>query len=233
MTATVGYSPYGESIARSGSFNSDFGFAQYYLHQRSGLNLTRFRAYNSKLGSWLSRDPSSGSQGNKYGYALNNPVCFSDPSGLKESCCIYDKEPERLARDNIRINSWFTSAMAQVRAGTSPWSGRYAGQGERTRVGNIIDRTFKDLVGSDPSLSHLTVPGNFQKGPDVQSGCDDIWWEVTSRESWPAHQARFTAQGYSLTGRAPVGMLYSLFTDKGYEVPEVLWDLVPDPRWMY
>lgn len=39
----------------SGSYTPSFGFAG--KHQRSGLNLTLFRACSTPLGRWLSRDP--------------------------------------------------------------------------------------------------------------------------------------------------------------------------------
>ncbi|MCC7531178.1 MAG: RHS repeat-associated core domain-containing protein [Candidatus Melainabacteria bacterium] len=79
---TMNYGPYGNRTQTTGTFIPDFGYAFYYLHQRSGLNLTRYRAYNPHLGRWLSYDPADGSAANLYAYANNNPVCFADSSGL-------------------------------------------------------------------------------------------------------------------------------------------------------
>lgn len=54
-----------------------------YVHQRSGLNLTLFRAYNPALARWLSRDPLGESMGtNLYDYVGNSPVNFIDTLGL-------------------------------------------------------------------------------------------------------------------------------------------------------
>jgi RHS repeat-associated protein len=63
-----------------GNFTPDIGFAGMCQHSRSGLNLTRFRAYAPSLGRWLSRDPLG--LGNMYGYAGGNPISFVDPLGL-------------------------------------------------------------------------------------------------------------------------------------------------------
>ena len=63
--------------------DADFGFAGMYEHARSGLNWTMFRAYNSSLGRWLSRDPLGEQVGtNLYSYVGNDPVNVLDPLGV-------------------------------------------------------------------------------------------------------------------------------------------------------
>jgi len=58
------------------------GYAGYYLHSRSGLNLTRTRAYSASLGRFISRDPIGEAGGvDLYAYVNNNPVNFSDRNG--------------------------------------------------------------------------------------------------------------------------------------------------------
>jgi RHS repeat-associated protein len=77
------YAPYGQSTTIVNTTPPDFGFASMYVHQRSGLNLTMFRAYSPSLGRWLSRDPMGESMGtNLYGYVGNNPISGVDPLGL-------------------------------------------------------------------------------------------------------------------------------------------------------
>lgn len=61
-----------------------FGFASgLYDHQTS---LVRFgaRDYDPETGRWLSKDPIlfNGGDTNLYGYVLNDPINFIDPSGL-------------------------------------------------------------------------------------------------------------------------------------------------------
>ncbi|HEY9753597.1 MAG TPA: RHS repeat-associated core domain-containing protein [Oculatellaceae cyanobacterium] len=56
--AQCGYDPYGRQTRIGGTGpDADFGYAGYYVHQRSGLNLTVHRAYSPSMGRWLNRDP--------------------------------------------------------------------------------------------------------------------------------------------------------------------------------
>src|SRR5262249_8019518 len=62
---------------------SDFQFAGYYFHAPSTLNLTLNRAYSSTFGRRLSRDPIEEDGGlNLYAYVEDDPVDFTDPTGL-------------------------------------------------------------------------------------------------------------------------------------------------------
>jgi RHS repeat-associated protein len=68
------YDPYGQMSALEEGYKTTFGFDGDFVHQKSGLNLTWFRAYDSGRGRWLSRDP------------ISNPwliiVASPGPSGL-------------------------------------------------------------------------------------------------------------------------------------------------------
>jgi len=83
IQAQYNYDPYGQVTKLQGSQDADFQYAGYYLHARSGLNLTLYRAYNSGLGRWISRDPIEEVGGiNLYAYVGNNPTNIIDPTGL-------------------------------------------------------------------------------------------------------------------------------------------------------
>lgn len=94
--ARYSYAPFGESEQTIGTFNSNFKFAGYYSHARSDLYFTFFRAYNSKLGKWLSRDPIGEQVAlNLLSYVENEPIRSTDPLGLQgtaggsgQKCCI-------------------------------------------------------------------------------------------------------------------------------------------------
>jgi RHS repeat-associated protein len=77
------YDPYGRKIKIQGDLDADFGFTGFYVHQPSGLYLTLYRAYDSDLGRWVSRDPIEENGGlNLYAYVGNDPLNSIDPEGL-------------------------------------------------------------------------------------------------------------------------------------------------------
>jgi RHS repeat-associated protein len=83
IRARYDYDPYGSGGKVSGDLDADFGFTGHFMHKPSGLYLTLFRAYDAKLGSWLSRDPLGEGAGlNLFAYSLNNPLNYLDPLGL-------------------------------------------------------------------------------------------------------------------------------------------------------
>ena len=83
LLAQYDYDPYGNRIVLKGKIDIEFGYAGYYYHAPSGLNLTMYRAYDPKLGRWLSRDPIEEAGGlNLYGYVGNDPAGVVDPKGL-------------------------------------------------------------------------------------------------------------------------------------------------------
>ena len=82
IQARYDYDPYGRRTKISGSLDADFAYAGYFYHSASGLYLTRYRAYDSDLGRWLSRDPLAERVGlNLYNYVRNNPFNWLDPYG--------------------------------------------------------------------------------------------------------------------------------------------------------
>lgn len=57
VQAEYAFDPYGRSTSLLENVTPDFKYAGYYAHVRSQLNFTKFRAYSSSNGRWLSRDP--------------------------------------------------------------------------------------------------------------------------------------------------------------------------------
>jgi RHS repeat-associated protein len=77
------FDPYGRQ--RGTGLPVDFGFAGMLNHQGSGLNLTLFRAYDSKAGRWLSRDPVGERVGiNLYSYVHGDVINRVDRFGLDD-----------------------------------------------------------------------------------------------------------------------------------------------------
>ena len=72
-----------DQARRQGAIEATLGYAGMFYHARSGLYLTHYRAYDPRLGRWLSRDPIWESGGiNLYGYVGGDPVGWVDPYGL-------------------------------------------------------------------------------------------------------------------------------------------------------
>lgn len=83
LRARYTYDAWGRRTKLSGDVDSPFGFTRHYYHDASKLHLAPFRAYNADFGRWISRDPLQEAGGvNLYGYALGNPVNWTDPLGL-------------------------------------------------------------------------------------------------------------------------------------------------------
>jgi RHS repeat-associated protein len=87
VRARYSYDPVGRRTKVGGDLDSDFGFAGMFFSSEASLALTHFRAYDSEVGRWLSRDPLSNAEvfgdPNLYAYAANNPVNLTDPLGLQ------------------------------------------------------------------------------------------------------------------------------------------------------
>src|SRR5262249_24214204 len=55
LDSQYSYDPYGRVTKLAGTGpDADFGYSRYYVHSRSGLNLTRTRAYSANLGRFIS-----------------------------------------------------------------------------------------------------------------------------------------------------------------------------------
>lgn len=87
VRARYEYDPYGRRSANlvtaTNALAADWGFTGHYYHEPSQLHLAWFRAYDAKLGRWISRDPIAEADGlNLYGYVGGDPVNLRDPLGL-------------------------------------------------------------------------------------------------------------------------------------------------------
>jgi RHS repeat-associated protein len=79
-----GYDPYGAPLQGTPP-TTDFVYAGMFFNADSGLYLTKYRAYDSVTGRWLSRDPigeAADISMNLYGYVGGNPISQMDPVGL-------------------------------------------------------------------------------------------------------------------------------------------------------
>ncbi len=86
VVAQQGYYPYGASRWNVGTLPTDFTFTGQREDDSTGLMFYRARYYHAVLGRLISADtivPSPGNPQslNRYAYALNNPLKYTDPTG--------------------------------------------------------------------------------------------------------------------------------------------------------
>jgi RHS repeat-associated protein len=84
MVKTYRYKAFGEIYAQSGTFNQPFAFTGRESDSESGLYFYRARYYDPKAGRFLTKDPIgfAGGDVNLFRMVQNNPVNYTDPSGL-------------------------------------------------------------------------------------------------------------------------------------------------------
>ncbi len=74
-------------ISASQKVNTSFTYTGREYDQESGLYFYRARSYDASLGRFMQKDPDAGrlmnsqSVNNKFNYASNNPISYSDPTG--------------------------------------------------------------------------------------------------------------------------------------------------------
>ena len=74
---------FGKTTASTGTLTNPFHYAGREFDQETGLYDDRARYYDPASGRFLSEDPIGFSGGvDFYAYVANNPVIFTDPSGL-------------------------------------------------------------------------------------------------------------------------------------------------------
>jgi RHS repeat-associated protein len=95
VEATISSLPFGDAETISGSDGEWSDYAGMDGDAESGTEHAQFRQYEQNHAHWMSPDPYLGSYDftnpqsfNRYSYALNDPVAFSDPTGLAPTCTI-------------------------------------------------------------------------------------------------------------------------------------------------
>lgn len=81
VIANYEYEPFGIAINSTGIDTDNLGFAGKRLDTGSGLSYFGARYYDTDIGRFISKDP-IGDGRNWYIYCYNNPLVYSDPSGL-------------------------------------------------------------------------------------------------------------------------------------------------------
>jgi RHS repeat-associated protein len=193
VRAQYDYDPYGRRTRLAGNIEADFGFAGMFWSAETELSLTHFRAYDSELGRWLSRDPLQDAEirsgPNLYAYAVNNPINRIDPDGLiPKTTDLCAKEPglclaigagtSGAGAAASRSPSAIQAAGEQIaRCGQAVW-GRVQAIAERVPEALRLSQQYlDDLVADIPSGERML---NFAKGglPQFYPGYPQFLIEV-------------------------------------------------------
>ena len=96
MTAQTGYDAFGN--ATNPAFPTRYQFTGREFDSFTGLQFSRARFYDPKLGRFISEDPIgfAGGDINLYGYVGNRPLARRDPSGLFPNTIAADSSTLRL-----------------------------------------------------------------------------------------------------------------------------------------
>ena len=117
LRARYEYDAYGRRTRVSGDLEADFGFTGHHFHPASGLHLAPFRAYDSNLGRWISRDPLGEPDGpNLYAYVRNDPINATDPLGLETACKTKDAAEDDWDRVEAKADRLRKEAAAMRKA---------------------------------------------------------------------------------------------------------------------
>lgn len=168
------YMPFGEEVGLAGGRTAPQGyvtdnvkqkFTQYERDIETGLDFAQARYYSSQLGSFSSTDPlmASGRSGlpqswNRYAYVLNNPLLFTDPTGLGEQGGMPIIHEDRFVTERTETGT------IEVRAEPRPdletkhtWAYQLTGR-TKDEVGNHLEATVQFLAFGVDQGSEPTVP---------------------------------------------------------------------------
>jgi RHS repeat-associated protein len=81
VVQTIGYAPYGEQAYASGGDYTDYKYTGQEEDASTGLYYYHARYYDPELGRFIQADSMLDGM-NRYAYCHNNPVMYTDPTGL-------------------------------------------------------------------------------------------------------------------------------------------------------
>jgi RHS repeat-associated protein len=180
VAATYTNLPFGDgstqTVGGTGVDQDNNSFTSLELDTETETYHAQFRQYGPAQGSWMSPDPYSGSYDmnnpqsfNRYSYVLNNPLTFTDPSGLV-TCGDCDPDPDPPDPDPCGEAGWCFDG--------GPGPGSPTGNGPllptppAVNVGNGIYTfhvTAKSAALAAPATFCTTYPTLCTIGTDISS----------------------------------------------------------------
>ena len=141
---TTDYSTYGVAADTTGTSSTPFGFQGGYTDP-SGLIYLHHRYYDPSTAQFISVDPAVAQTAQPFSYGCNDPVNYSDPSGLGPSA-------EQTLQGDVNAATWFAweannslQQAMQLQLGAE-WL--QTGADNALRQGNDV-AAFEDAVGAE------------------------------------------------------------------------------------
>jgi RHS repeat-associated protein len=189
------------------SLGGDFRFQGQWLETESGLYYMRARDYDVKTGLFLSRDAVDAQEQsveafNPYQFAYNNPLIYSDPSGLFSIS-------EFGAAQSIQ-NTLETSARQYVGNQAKDYVLRQLGNA----FGNVVLKTFEAFIPGINQLKNILSPSFSFEDAIKDSVCknfegfplrDNLFFDVRINNGVPKNNGTncLTPPGNILTSTSP------------------------------
>ncbi|MDB4884655.1 MAG: RhsA [Gemmatimonadetes bacterium] len=138
------YSPAGRLLSATEPVGQPFHFAGRELDPESQLYYNRARYYDPSLGRFISEDPIGLAGGvNPYVYARNNPVDYTDPSGLEWICAEFSDRTVCTWTDPVQ---YLAAVHITATANTSGASANFGNRGSGV-PGGTTGRSTSGLGG--------------------------------------------------------------------------------------
>jgi RHS repeat-associated protein len=145
---------HGELTGSTGTATTPLGYDGQYTSSDTGLIYLRNRVYDPKTEQFLTRDPLAAISGEPYGYAGDNPVNYSDPTGLIfgiPGTPSWEEVGEGIAGwgDTITFGGtkWVREQIGDENVDTC--SGAYQGGGVAGLVTGVLIPGEDDVVGAE------------------------------------------------------------------------------------
>lgn len=181
------YDSYGRVTKLQGSLDADFQYAGYYVHSRSGLNLTKYRAYSPTRGGWLSRDALA----NGGSSDVNSMLLIDEPPDPQNAALLAIQNTSGLLQAGPTIMTQNMPRLPSVSSITA-----HTMVGEMAVGPNLYAYVNNDPIRQNDPIGLICCPSN-SGGDDDPCGCHaayDQCSEGCRKLKDPVSRARCWAQ---------------------------------------
>jgi RHS repeat-associated protein len=159
------YDAFGAVTSSTGSTANDWLFTGEQEDGDTGLYFLRARYYDPETGRFLARDPMEFNQ--RYAYAGNNPVAYTDPSGLCPACAVpVAGAPYFIGAGVVAIGA--TIYCLDVECGV-----------------DTLGAAWRNFAGNTTNVWDWTRSATTDLGKDISDGAVSAWNWATDGDQQP------------------------------------------------